>query len=76
MLIAATLQLLALLPDAYWARGTETPMLELDTYENPFRDRLVTEPTQVRAGFLAIPTGPGLGIEIVEEVIEQYRIQW
>ena len=28
MVIAATLQLLALLPDASWARTTETPMLE------------------------------------------------
>jgi len=74
VVIAATLQLLALLPDASWARTTETPMLELDTYENPFRDQLVTEPTQVNAGFVTIPTGPGLGIEIVEEVIEQYRI--
>ncbi len=44
VVVAATLQLLALLPDASWARTTETPMLELDTYENPFRDQLVTTP--------------------------------
>ena len=74
VVVAATLHLLALLPDASWARTTETPMLELDTYENPFRDALVTEPAQVKDGFVAIPTGPGLGIEIVEDVIERYRI--
>ena len=49
-------------------------MLELDTYENPFRDDLVTAPAQVKDGFVAVPTGPGLGIEIVEELIERYRI--
>jgi len=74
VVVAATLQLLSLLPDASWARTTETPMLELDTYENPFRDDLVTTPTQVVDGLVAVPTGPGLGIEIVEEVIAQYRI--
>ncbi|MBX3015666.1 MAG: mandelate racemase/muconate lactonizing enzyme family protein [Caldilineaceae bacterium] len=74
VVVAATLQFLSLLPDASWARTTEIPMLELDTYENPFRDRLVTTPAQVTAGMVAVPTGPGLGIEIVEEVITQYRI--
>lgn len=74
VVVAATVQLLSLLPDASWARTTETPMLELDTYENPFRDDLVTAPAQVVDGVVAVPTGPGLGIEMVEEVIERYRI--
>jgi len=74
VVVAATLHLLSLLPDASWARTTETPMLELDTYENPFRDKLVTAPAKVEDGFVTVPTGPGLGIEIVEEVIERYRI--
>jgi len=74
IVVAATLQLLALLPDASWARTTETPMLELDTYENRFRDNLITEPATLVDGLIAVPTGPGLGIEVVEELIEQYRI--
>lgn len=74
IVVAVTLQLLALLPDASWARTTETPMLELDTYENRFRDQLVTVPAQIVDGTVAVPTGPGLGIEIVEDLIEQYRI--
>jgi L-alanine-DL-glutamate epimerase-like enolase superfamily enzyme len=48
---------------------------ELDTYENPFCDQLVTELTQLNAGFVALPTSPGLAIEMVEEVIEKYRIR-
>lgn len=74
VVIAATLQLLALLPDASWARATETPMLELDTYENPFRDALITAPARVEDGFVAIPDGPGLGIEVIEEVVQRYAV--
>jgi len=74
VVIAATLQLLALLPDASWARATETPMLELDTYENPFREEIVAEPAQLDAGFVAVPTGPGLGIEIKEEQLRRYLV--
>ncbi len=74
VVIAATLQLLALLPDASWARTTETPLLELDTYENPFRDAIVANPTELDAGFVAVPTGPGLGIDVQEEVLQQYIV--
>jgi D-galactarolactone cycloisomerase len=73
IVIAATLHVLSLLPHESWARTTETPMLELDTYENPFRDRLVTRPFQVRDGAVEVPTGPGLGIEINEDVLKHYE---
>jgi D-galactarolactone cycloisomerase len=73
LLIAATLQVLALLPDTSWSRTTESPMLELDTYENPFRDELVTNPVRLRPdGLVDIPTGPGLGVEVNEEVVRRY----
>jgi D-galactarolactone cycloisomerase len=72
--IAATVQLLALLPDASWAHTTYTPMLELDCYENPFRDQVVKQPVQVREGYVEVPTGPGLGIEIDEEVVRRYEV--
>lgn len=75
VIIAATLHLLALLPDPSWARTTETPMLELDVYENPFRDELITEPVQLGPdGCVAVPTAPGLGIEINEDVVAHYAI--
>jgi D-galactarolactone cycloisomerase len=73
IVIAATLHVLALLPDESWARTTETPMLELDVYENPFRDKLVTRPIQVRDGLVDVPTGPGLGIEVDESVLKHYE---
>jgi len=74
ILHAATLQLLSLLPDASWARTTETPMLELDVGENPFRDRLAYQPFQVREGLVEVPTGPGLGIDIDEDLIRHHEV--
>jgi D-galactarolactone cycloisomerase len=73
IVIAATLQVLSLLPDESWARTTETPMLEFDVYENPFRDQLITRPFQIRDGLVAVPAGPGLGIEVDEDVVKHYE---
>jgi D-galactarolactone cycloisomerase len=73
IVIAATLHVLALLPDPSWARTTETPMLELDTCENPFRDRLLKRPIRIHEGSAEVPTGPGLGIEVDEDVVKHYE---
>jgi D-galactarolactone cycloisomerase len=73
--LTASLHLLALIPDATWSHTTYTPMLELDTYENPFRDELTANPIRVSDGFVEIPTGPGLGIEVNEEVLRRYEVK-
>ena len=74
IVIAATVHLLSLLPDASWARTTETPMLELDMVESPFRDQLTTAPVEIREGFATVPTGPGLGVEVDEERLKFYAV--
>ena len=75
IIVAATVHLLALLPDASWARTTETPMLEMDTAENPFRDQLAGSQLHIgKDGLVAVPSGPGLGIEIDEEMVKRYAI--
>ena len=74
--IAATLQVLSLLPPYTWGFSSDEPMLEHDTYENPFRDELVTKPFKLdKDGFIAIPTTPGLGIEVNEEVVKKYLVK-
>jgi D-galactarolactone cycloisomerase len=75
LVIAATVQLLSLLPVTSWARETETPMLELDMVENPFRDELLVTPLQIQDGFVAVPTGAGLGVEINEDMVRHYEIK-
>ncbi len=75
ILIAATTHLLSLLPDPHWGFPTDTPMLELDTSENPWRRELVAEPFDVEDGFVRVPTTPGLGIEVDERVVQKYAVR-
>ncbi|MCW5850338.1 MAG: mandelate racemase/muconate lactonizing enzyme family protein [Anaerolineae bacterium] len=70
---ASVLQVLALLPDASWSRAAEPPLLEMDVVPNPFREEMVTQPFRLVDGQVAIPTGPGLGIEVDEAVVNRYR---
>jgi len=73
--IAATLHLLALLPTYTWSFTSDEPMLEIDMFENPFRDEIVTRPFEIKDGHFEVPTGPGLGIEIDEDVVRKYLVQ-
>lgn len=73
IVIAASLQLNSLLAPHFqgFANGDE-PMMEFDTYENPFREEIVTKKFELKNGYFDVPTGPGLGIEINEEVVRKY----
>ncbi|MFN8623633.1 MAG: mandelate racemase/muconate lactonizing enzyme family protein [Chloroflexota bacterium] len=66
--IAAALHAIATIPDQSTAPSTDEPFLEVGTDPNPWRDGLpVGDPLALDAdGCVAIPTGPGLGIEIDE----------
>lgn len=70
---AASLQLLAALPVTHHALFAPEPVLEYDCSSHPFRQQLITQPLQQRDGWVAIPDGPGLGVEIDRSVIERYR---
>jgi D-galactarolactone cycloisomerase len=49
--------------------------VEIDRTGNPFVDDLLIEPLVVRDGCLKLSIAPGLGIELNEKVIQQYRSQ-
>lgn len=75
VMAAATLHVLAALPAATRTgdRGGAPP-LEYDTSENPFmRDVLVNPPTIVD-GHMAVPDGPGLGVEIDEAALRRFAV--
>jgi D-galactarolactone cycloisomerase len=74
IVIAATTQLLSLLPDPHWGFPTDTPMLELDQSENPWRNGLARQPIQVRDGYINVSRKPGLGIEVDEDVVKKYAV--
>ncbi|WP_328696299.1 mandelate racemase/muconate lactonizing enzyme family protein [Streptomyces sp. NBC_00342] len=64
--LAAALQLCAATPN-------------LRTYEynrlpNPIREAILVNPPEFRDGALTVPTGPGLGIELDEAVVDRYTI--
>jgi D-galactarolactone cycloisomerase len=74
--IAAALQLLAVLPTTVPALHARQPLLEFDQTEHPFRDALITEPFALDDdGMVAVPTAPGLGIEVNREILEKFRAE-
>jgi hypothetical protein len=70
----AAVHVLSLLPNPTGGPSAETPMLEYDTTENLFRTTLLTEPLAVRDGFIQVPSGPGLGITVDEDVLRRYQV--
>ena len=75
ILIAGTIHLLSLLPDPHSGFPTDTPLLELDRSENPWRTEITDRSFQVdRDGFIAVPNGPGLGIQVDEKRVKKYQV--
>jgi D-galactarolactone cycloisomerase len=73
--IAAGLQFIAALPPDPPRRNGRPPILEFDRTHNPFRQAVLTKPLDHVNGVVAIPDGPGLGIEINRDALEQYRLK-
>ena len=76
--VATNLHLLAALPDLPGGAHPLQPMLEYDTTPNKFREELlstslgVLEQVEKNGGFVALPQGPGLGIEIDRDFVKHY----
>ena len=70
---AASLQLLAALPVAHHSLFAAEPVLEYDRSSHPFRRALITQPIEQVDGWVTIPDGPGLGVEVDREILDQYR---
>ncbi|MEI4488840.1 mandelate racemase/muconate lactonizing enzyme family protein [Frigidibacter sp. MR17.14] len=62
--IAAALQFMAAMVPSPVRVNPIEPIMEFDRTHNPFRQAIVTRPIEHVAGVVAIPDGPGLGIEI------------
>ena len=70
--LAATLHLLAAAPDSPRAHEPFPALLEYDMSENALRTQLAKESITHADGVVAVPQGPGLGIEINRDVLKQY----
>lgn len=78
--VAVNMHLLAAMPDLPGGAHPVQPMLEYDTTPNRFREDILTQSLgildQVRenGGWVALPQGPGLGIELDHDFIDRYRV--
>jgi len=70
--LAASLQLIATLPPTPLSLNPEEPMLEYDTSSHPFREDLIYGAISMRDGMVAVPQGPGIGVEVDRGVLERY----
>ena len=75
VMIAATLHLAATLPPCPPARNAQPymqePVMEFDRTPSAIRQELCAVPFDQENSFVRVPTGPGLGIEVDEEVVER-----
>ena len=66
VLVAASLHFAATLDRPTFA--------EFSVADSPLVNGLLTEPFVLVDGQLAVPTGPGLGIELAEDVVDGMRV--
>ncbi|WP_238006423.1 mandelate racemase/muconate lactonizing enzyme family protein [Dactylosporangium sp. AC04546] len=69
VLLAATLQAISLIPEPSELVGPDSPLLEVDRFDNPMRTQLASEPFAFAAGRMSVPDGPGLGITVDEDFV-------
>ena len=78
VMIAATLHLAATLPPCPPARNAQPymqePVMEFDRTPSAIRQELCAAPFDQEDSFVRVPTGPGLGIEVDEGVVERLRV--
>ena len=70
--LAASLQLIGALPHNPPGLHPIEPLLEFDQSEHPIRMAVIREPIVQKEGWVAIPDGPGLGIEIDRTALAKY----
>ena len=54
------------------ATATNYIIFELKPLPSPLQFELVTQPIEQHGGWVQVPDGPGLGIEIIEDVVHKY----
>jgi D-galactarolactone cycloisomerase len=68
----ASLHLLATLPVAHPSLAATEPIFEYDQSSHPFRRDLVKAPIEHKDGWVDVPDGPGLGIEVNRDVLRRF----
>ena len=72
--LAATLHWQATLPPEPDSLNPFPSLFEFDMTENKLRTELAKDRIHAVDGYVSVPQGPGLGIEIDREVLERYAV--
>ena len=72
--VAAALQILAILPYHPPRHEPRAPWLEFDQTPNPLRDDILCAPFRHQNGIVAVPDGPGLGVEVNAAALAAFRV--
>ncbi|MGG7564877.1 mandelate racemase/muconate lactonizing enzyme family protein [Rhodovulum sp. DZ06] len=70
--IAASLHALSALPPSPVRKAWIDPILEFDRTEMPFRQAILSSPIEHSGGWVQVPDGPGLGIEIDRDALARF----
>ncbi len=73
--IAAGLQALACLPNPNRSPASDELYLEFGVDDNPHRTGLLSNGLTFEDGWVTIPTGPGLGVEVDEAYLAKHAIE-
>jgi D-galactarolactone cycloisomerase len=68
----ASLHLICALPVANPSLFAAEPIFEYDCSSHPFRETLIDRPLRQRDGWLKLPGGPGLGIEVNRDALKRF----
>lgn len=72
--LAASLQFIATLPPVPLCQNPIEPLLEYDQSSHPFRLDLINDGVTFKDGWVEVPTGAGIGVEVNRKIIEKYKI--
>jgi D-galactarolactone cycloisomerase len=72
--LAASLHLIATLPNAEMGMASDVLSLEYDLSENPIREALLDDALRPSGGIVKVPTGPGLGIEVNLDALAPFLV--
>jgi D-galactarolactone cycloisomerase len=77
-MISASLHLTSTIPLCPPARNpqpfVQEPVMEFDRTPSAIREELCTVTFEQKGGYVSVPSGPGLGVDVNLEVLERLRV--
>ena len=54
--------------------GSTPPIFEFDSTPHPIRDAMLTDALRPKDGWIQVPSGPGLGVEVERAIVERFAV--